>query len=50
MRVTDYPGIGSALAWDQPVVLDAGESVALSFRGLVADGRLTDAEVAALLG
>lgn len=50
VRVTDYPGIGSALAWDQPVVLDAGESVALSFRGLVADGRLTDAEVAALLG
>lgn len=50
VRVTDYPGIGSALAWDQPVVLDAGESVALSFRGVVADGRLTDAEVAALLG
>ncbi len=25
VRVTDYPGIGSALAWDQPVVLDAGE-------------------------
>ncbi|WP_243232841.1 DUF6807 family protein [Microbacterium sp. CIAB417] len=50
VRVTDYPGIGSALAWDRPVILDAGEAVTLSFRGVVADGRLTDAEVAALLG
>lgn len=50
VRVTDYPGIGSALAWDRPVHLDAGESVTLSFRGIIADGRLSDAEVAALLG
>ena len=49
VRVTDYPGLGSALAWDQPVVLDADESVALTFDGLVADGRLADAEVAGLL-
>ncbi|MFB7251239.1 DUF6807 family protein [Microbacterium sp. NPDC056234] len=50
VRVTDYPGLGSALAWEEPIVLDAGESVTLSFRGVVADGRLTDAEVTALLG
>ena len=50
VRVTDYPGVGSALAWEEPVVLEAGESVMLSFHGVVADGRLTDAEVIALLG
>ncbi len=50
VRVAAYPGIGSALAWEHPIRLDAGASVALSLRGLVADGRLTDAEIAALLG
>lgn len=50
VRVDGYPGVGSALAWQEPVLLDAGESVTLSFRGVVADGRLTDADVAALLG
>ncbi|MDQ0642833.1 DUF6807 family protein [Microbacterium murale] len=50
VRVADYPGIGSALAWEEPLLLDAGASVTLSFRGVVADGRLEDAEVAALLG
>lgn len=49
VRVADYQGIGSALAWTEPVLLDAGASVTLSFRGLVADGRLADAEVASLL-
>ncbi|WP_102194648.1 DUF6807 family protein [Microbacterium aurantiacum] len=50
VRVADYPGIGSALAWSAPVRLDEGEHVRLSFRGAVADGRLTDAEVVVLLG
>ena len=49
VRVHDYPAIGSALAWKNPVVLAPAESLTLSFRGLVSDGRLTDAEVAALL-
>ncbi|GAB3601610.1 DUF6807 family protein [Microbacterium tumbae] len=49
VRVADYPGIGSSLAWDAPVRLDADEALTLSFRGVVADGRLSDAEVGALL-
>ena len=49
VRVADYPGVGSALAWQKPVRLDAGASITVSFRGFVADGRLTDAEVQALL-
>lgn len=49
VRVSDYPGIGSALAWDRPAPLAAGASMTLSFRGVVADGILTDDEIAALL-
>lgn len=50
VRVADYPGIGSALAWDKPVLLAAGASLTRSFRGLVADGRRDAAEVERLLG
>lgn len=50
VRVGDYPGIGSALAWQDPVRLDADASLCLSFRGVVSDGRLADNEVSALLG
>ena len=50
VRVATYPGIGSALAWEEPVRLAAGASVLLSFRGVVADGCLTDADIARLLG
>lgn len=50
VRVAGYPGIGTALAWEEPLRLDAGSAATRSFRGLVADGRLTDAEVARLLG
>ncbi|MFE6735409.1 DUF6807 family protein [Microbacterium sp. NPDC057650] len=50
VRVEDYPGIGSALAWDRAVRLAAGASLTRSFRGLVADGRRDAAEVARLLG
>ncbi|KQO97047.1 DUF6807 family protein [Leifsonia sp. Leaf264] len=49
VRVADYPGIGSALAWDAEVVLQPGEFVARSFRGLIADGALADDRVAELL-
>lgn len=49
VRVADYPGIGSALAWGQPVLLDAGASATLSFRGIIADGRVADAEITTLL-
>ena len=48
VRVRDYPGIGSALAWDRPVVLQPGDALARSFTVAIADGRLSDIEVAAL--
>lgn len=49
VRVADYPGIGAALAWDRAVAASPGAPVRRAYRLLVADGRLTDAEVAALL-
>jgi predicted dehydrogenase len=48
VRLNGYPGVGSALAWDRPVVLAAGESVRRSFTVWIADGILTPAEAAAL--
>ena len=48
VRVRDYPGIGSALAWDQPVVLQPGDALSRSFSIAIADGRLSETEAAAL--
>ena len=45
VRVEAYPGLGSSLAWDEPAVTP----LTRKFRGLVADGRLSDAQVAAAL-
>lgn len=50
VRVAAYPGIGSALAWADEVVLAPGESVRRSFRGLIADGARDDLAVSRLLG
>ncbi|MFY9713405.1 MAG: DUF6807 family protein [Microbacterium sp.] len=49
VRVDDYPGIGSALAWEEPLRLDAGESITLAYRGAVADGRLAEDDIMTLL-
>lgn len=48
-RVAAYPGIGSALAWRTPVELASAESLTISLRGLVADGRLSDEEIVSLI-
>ena len=48
VRVRDYPGIGSALAWDRPVVLQPGDVLSRSFAIAIADGRLSQTEVTAL--
>ena len=48
VRVSDYPGIGSALAWDRPVSLHAGDVLTRRFDISIADGRLTEGEVGAL--
>lgn len=47
VRAAGYPGVGSAIAWDAPVVVPPGGSVTRAVRAVVADGRLTDEEVAA---
>lgn len=49
VRVDAYPGVGSALAWEDALRLDVGASITVSFRGAVADGRLTNDEIAGLL-
>ena len=49
VRAAGYPGLGSSLAWDAPVTIAPGQQVTRRVRALVADGRLTDAEVAAAL-
>jgi len=48
VRLSGYPGVGSALAWAKPVNLAAGEAVTRSFSVWIADGELTPAEAAAL--
>ncbi len=48
VRVGSYPGLGSALAWDRPVVLPAGDVLSRRFDVAVADGRLDRERVAAL--
>jgi hypothetical protein len=49
VRVADYPGVGSALAYTRPVELAPGAALSRSFRVLVADDRRTHEEVAALV-
>lgn len=50
VRVRDYPGLGSSLAWDQPRSLGPGASVRRRFDVLIADGRLGLAQATALAG
>jgi hypothetical protein len=49
VRVSGYPGLGSALAWDRPQVLGAGQTLERRFDILVADGRLDRDAVAAMV-
>jgi predicted dehydrogenase len=48
VRAADYPGVGSALAWERPVDLAAGQAVIRTFTVWISDGRLNAAEAAAL--
>jgi hypothetical protein len=50
VRVRDYPGLGSALAWDRPVSLQSGDVLSRRFDIAIADGRLSEAEATALAG
>lgn len=49
VRVSGYPGLGSALAWDRPLVLGPGETLERAFDVVVADGRLDADGVAEVL-
>lgn len=48
VRVGGYPGLGSALAWDRPVVLSAGDVISRRFEVAIVDGRLDHEGAAAL--
>lgn len=39
VRTTDYPGVGSALAWERPVRVEPGAPLVRSLRAVIADGR-----------
>jgi hypothetical protein len=47
--MADYPAVGSALAWDRPVVLAAGDSLVRTFTVWLVDAKLSPAEVAELM-
>jgi Methane oxygenase PmoA len=49
VRVRDYPGVGSALAYERPVVLNPGEIVQRSLMVIVLDGILGTDEAPAVL-
>ncbi len=49
VRTSDYPGVGSALAWDARLPLPAGGTVVRRVATVVADGRLDRAAAAALV-
>ena len=46
VRVSDYPGLGSALIWDRALTLAPGQSLERRFDIWVADGRLDSDAVA----
>jgi len=47
VRVADYPGIGSALAWDAALAVREAAPVRRAFTWVIADGRWSDDRVAA---
>jgi hypothetical protein len=50
VRVSDYPGVGSQLVADEPVVLARGTGTTRIFRALIADSALHDDEIRRGLG
>ncbi|WP_211370351.1 PmoA family protein [Nonomuraea turkmeniaca] len=48
VRARDYLGVGSCVAWAEPLVLEPGEAISRTVVVLVADGRLTAEDVARL--
>jgi predicted dehydrogenase len=48
VRVREYAGLGSALAWDRAVSLQPGEALSRRFDIAIADGQLPEAQVTEL--
>ncbi|MGY1501777.1 DUF6807 domain-containing protein [Streptomyces sp. QTS52] len=49
VRAEEYPGVGSSLAYDERLPIDAGETAVRRIVTVVADGRLDRGEAAALV-
>lgn len=49
VRVRSYPGVGQSLAWEEPVLLQSGESVHRSVTVLISDALLETADIEALV-
>ncbi|VXC62810.1 Oxidoreductase [Arthrobacter sp. 9V] len=49
VRCSDYPAVGSALAWDKAVELAAGESLTRTTTVWISDGTMGEAEIHALV-
>ncbi|MCW4456970.1 DUF6807 family protein [Microbacterium sp. MPKO10] len=49
VRLADYPGIGSAVAWDTPTVVPAGAGLRRRYTALVADGAPSTPEVGRMI-
>ncbi len=49
VRARGYPGIGAALAWEDPVTIAPGETLRRQITAVIADGRLSDGQIADLI-
>ena len=49
VRAKGYPGIGAALAWEEPVTITPGETLRRQITAVIADGRLSDGQIADLI-
>lgn len=48
VRAAGYPGVGSSLAWDKPVIAEPGQPVSRRVRVLVLDGEVSEQQAAQL--
>src|SRR5699024_6628449 len=49
VRAKGYPGIGAALAWEEPVTITPGETLRRQITAVIADGRRSEEHTADLI-
>lgn len=49
VRAEGYPGIGAALAWEEPLTIAPGETLRRNISAVIADGPLRDGQIAAVI-